>query len=408
MKDRELYARILGISSPWRVTEVVLIESERRLEVRVEHSGSSALSCPECGDGGARHDSRPRRWRHLDTCQYKTILVAKVPRVRCAEHGVRQVRVPWSEPGSRFTALFESLVIDWLREASSSAVARCMKLSWDQVDGIMARAVRRGLARRSIKKLRRLGVDEVSAKRRHRYLTIVSDHDTDRVVHVSIGRKKSALGSFFARLTTPQRRAISVVTMDMWEAYITATKAWVPGAERKIAFDKFHVAKSLGDAVDKVRRAENKQLLAEGDRRLVGSKWLWLRNMTTLREEAATRFESLRSQALKVARAWSHKEIAMGLWWRRDRNDIEKEWERWCRGAARSRLTPIIKVASMIKRHLQGIINAVEQQLSNGRAEGINSRIQWVKRMARGYRNTQRFVNAIYFHLGGLDVSHNL
>lgn len=405
MDERSLYERVLGLSAPWTVEAVELDEARDRVDVHVVYEDDGTWSCPECGGAGRRHDARRRTWRHLDTCQYRTFVTADVPRVECAEHGVRQVAVPWSEPGSRFTALFEALALGWLREASISAVARRMRLSWDQVDGILARAVRRGLARRSLSAPRRLAVDEVSAKRGHRYLTIISDHDTGKVLHVSIGRKKVALSSYYAKLTPDQRAAIEVVSMDMWEAFIAATRDWVPDAEHKIAFDKFHVAQHLGEAVDKVRRAENKALLADGDRTLVGTKWLWLRREVNLPEKVAASFEQVRASALQAARAWSHKEIAMGLWWKRPREMIVSAWERWCRGATRSRLEPIVKVAAMVRSHLAGIVNAIVHQVTNARAEGINSRIQWVKRMANGYRNTERFRHAIYFHLGGLDVS---
>ncbi len=189
MDERSLYERVLGLSAPWTVEVVELDEARDRVDVHVVYAGDGTWSCPECGGAGRRHDARRRTWRHLDTCQYRTFVTAEVPRVECPEHGVRQVAVPWSEPGSRFTALFEALALGWLREASISAVARRMRLSWDQVDGILARAVRRGLARRSLSAPRRLAVDEVSAKRGHRYLTIISDHDTGKVLHVSIGRR---------------------------------------------------------------------------------------------------------------------------------------------------------------------------------------------------------------------------
>jgi len=405
MDERSLYSCVLGLTEPWTVETVALDEARGRVDVHVVYEDEGSFLCPECGGPASRHDARRRIWRHLDTCQYQTFVTAEIPRVECAEHGVRQLPVPWSEPGSRFTALFEMVVLGWLREASISAVARRMGLSWDQVDGILTRAVRRGLGRRSLAGLRALGVDEVSARRGHRYLTVVSDHATGRVVHVATGRAKKALTSFYAKLTPRQRAALEVITMDMWEAYIVATSEWIPAAERKIAFDKFHVAQHLGDAVDKVRRAENKALLGEGDRTLVGTKWLWLRRLTDLSESAAATFEALRSSALNVARAWVHKEIAMGLWWKRRRDEIVDAWKRWCRGATRSRLSPVVKVARMVRDHLHGIVNAIVHQVSNARAESINSRIQWVKRMANGFRNTERFKNTIYFHLGGLDVS---
>jgi transposase len=381
-----------------------LKESEGRIEILVVHDHDGTWSCPECSGAATRHDTRRRSWRHLDTCQFQTILTAEVPRVRCPDHGVLQLRVPWAEPGSRFTALFEGLAISWLKEASISAVARLMGLSWDQVDGIMARAVRRGLSRRGPKTLTRIGVDEVAAKRGHRYLTIVSDHAEGTVEHVAFGRKKDALDSFYAGLTSAQRKAVKVVSMDMWQAFISSTEEWIPGAETKIVFDKFHVAQHLGKAVDKVRRAENRELLAEGDRTLVKSRYLWLRNIDTMKESMRDALEALRTKTLRVARAWMHKELAMELWWKRPRENIEADWRTWCRSAAASRLQPIIAAQRTIRTHLQGIVNAIVHQATNARAEGINSRIQRVKSMARGFRNTERFRNAIFFHLGGLDL----
>jgi transposase len=139
MRDQDLYQRILGIESPWAVTEVELdLKDRRHGEIRV-HVAAAAEQwpCPECGRLGPGYDHLPRRWRHLDTCQYPTILVAQVPRVECPDHGVKQVRVPWGEPGSRFTALFEALIIDWLRQvASVTSVARLLGLTWHEVDGV--------------------------------------------------------------------------------------------------------------------------------------------------------------------------------------------------------------------------------------------------------------------------------
>ena len=180
MQDRTLYARLLGIEEPWRVTDVMLrLEEEQSVVVSVEMGSGIALHCPKCQNLSPRYDSRERRWRHLDTMQYRTVLVAEIPRVECEEHGVLQIAVPWSDPNSRFTALFEALVIDWLKEASFSAVARQLSLSWGQVAGIQDRAVRRGLARREKQRPRSIGVDETSFRKRFEYITLVNDLDRD-------------------------------------------------------------------------------------------------------------------------------------------------------------------------------------------------------------------------------------
>ena len=336
--------------------------------------------------------------------QYRTFVIAEVPRVRCEKHGIRQVAVPWSEPGSRFTALFEALVIDWLREANVLAIGRRLRLSWDQVAGIQARAVKRGLARRESKPPTQIGVDETSFQKRHEYVTVVHDIDREVVVHVADDRKQEALEGYLEGLGPKACAALERVAMDMWAPYIAATRARVPEADAKIVFDKFHIAKHLGDAVDQVRRRENRELVSAGNERLKRTKYLWLQNPDRMSAKQWREFAPLRDSRLKVARAWAIKEAAMWLWGYVRRGWAQRMWERWYRWAIRSRLEPIKRVARMIKRHWEGVIHAATTDVTNARAEALNSRIQWVKRMACGYRNRENFRHAIYFHLGGLDL----
>lgn len=149
MQDRDLYTQILGLRKPWSVRNVNLDAKAGKVTLTIGLVDGTALHCPECKKACPRYDSRLRRWRHLDTYQFQTILTADLPRVECPEHGVKQVPVPWAEPGSRFTALMEAAVVDWLAAMGTiSAVARQMRLSWDEVDSILARTVKRSLARR--------------------------------------------------------------------------------------------------------------------------------------------------------------------------------------------------------------------------------------------------------------------
>src|SRR5210317_139459 len=404
MRDKDLYAQILGIKSPWQVSGVDLNVPEGEVTVQVEQEEGVRSCCPTCGKESPGYDSRTRRWRQLDTCQYKTILVADVPRVKCEEHGVVTVSVPWAEPGSGFTAMFEALVIDWLKEASTSAVSRLMGLSWNAIDGIMQRAVARGLSRREAVFPTRIGVDETAFRKRHDYVTIVSDQQEGNVLHVGSDRRKETLKAWYESLTEEQRESIQSVSMDMWPAYINATLESLPEAEEKIAFDKFHVAKYLGEAVDKVRRQEHKALMAEGYEDLKGSKHDWLYNPENMTRKQKIRFKSLRDSTLKTARAWAIKELAMSLCHYVSKTWARKGWEQWLSWAVRSRLEPIKDVARTIKEHLWGILNAVVLKVSNGPAEGLNSRIKMIKVRSRGFRNKERFANAIYFHLGGLNL----
>ena len=402
MTETTLYERLLGIAHPWRVHDVRLALEQGDVEVGVEFVGDT-LVCPACGAPCPGYDRRPRVWRHLDTMQYRTLVRAEVPRVRCAAHGVQQVPVPWADAQARFTALFEAMVIDWLQVASFAAVARQCRLSWDQVAGIQARAVRRGLSRRAVAAAPLVGVDETSFQRRHEYVTVVNDLTAlePRVLYVADGRDRAALDGYFAAVGAAGCAQIEMVAMDMWPAYIGSVH---DHTEAPIAFDTFHIAQHLGAAVDQVRRAENRALQQHGDDRLAKTRYLWLTRPANLTPRQRRTFTPLRMSALRVARAWAIKESALQLWHYRSRGWAERMWSRWYAWAIRSRLEPIKKVARMIKRHWDGVINAVLTNVTNARSEGINAKVQWIKRQACGYRNRERFRNAIYFHLGGLDL----
>ena len=400
MRDRDLYAKILGISAPWHVSDVVLDVAAGTVEVFVEHRGEA--SCPKCGKACAGYDARRRRWRHLDTCQFQTYLTADVPRVECAEHGVSQAATPWAEAGSRFTALLEAVVIDWLKEASLAAVARRLGLTWDEVDGVMARAVERGLARRDGSAPVRIGLDETSVQKRHEYVTVVTDLDGKRVLSVVDGRTRDAVDAHFSAIPAESRAAVEVVAMDMWRPYMDAAAKWLPNA--RVCFDRFHVARHLGDAVNTVRKQEHRRLRAEGDGTLTGTKYLWLESPASMRPERRTLLSRLKDACARTGRAWALKEAASKLWDYVSIGWARKAWLAWTALASRSRLEPMVRAARMVRTHLEGILNAVVLRTTNAAAESMNARIQRIKRMACGYRNRERFRNAILFHLGGLDL----
>jgi transposase len=266
----------------------------------------------------------------------------------------------------------------------------------------MQRAVDRGLRRRTVMKSEHIGVDETSFRKRHDYVTVVSERS--KVLYVCDDRNQNSLTGFYEGLSEEQIAAIKSVSMDMWPAYIRATRDAIPDADEIIAFDKFHVAKYLGEAVDKVRRVEHRALLAEGRTDLVRSKHQWLRNPNNMSHKQWREFKDLRESTLRTARAWAIKEFAMGLWHYSSRTWAIKAWKRWLSWAVRCRLAPVKKVAQTIKEHLWEIINAIVIKVDNGGAENINSRIKMIKVRSRGFRNKARFRNAIYFHLGGLDL----
>ena len=408
MQDTDLYRQLLGIQDPWTVVRVAVSLETKRVDIHVGHVDGHQWPCPDCGKALPIYDhTEERQWRHLDTMQYATYLHARVPRVKCGEHGVKQARVSWAEPKSRFTALFEALAIDWLKEASIAAVARRLGTSWSELDGIMQRAVRRGLARRTPEAPTSIGVDETSFQKRHEYVTVVSDLEQPRVLHIGDSRGTEPLAAFFMQIGPQKCADLRVVAMDMWRPYVRATRDFVPGAEQKIVFDRFHVARQINESVNHVRKQEHRALRREGDDRLMRTKFLWLmgpEQRERLGEERQEQFEELRDSALKVARAWAMKEAARGLWSYTKRGWAERAWRKWIGWAMRSRLEPMKRAAKMVRDHLWGILNAVVHKATNATSESLNAKIQKVKGLACGFRNRERFRNAIYFHCGGLDL----
>ena len=396
MQDRELYRRILGFEAPWHVDAVELKLEAGEVHVHLAHRVGMEWPCPKCGTRCKLYDHQPeRRWRHLDTCQYRTILHAEPPRSACPEHGVHVVKLPWAEPSSRFTALLEALAIEWLKAASQKAVAGLLNLSWDEMHGIMERAVKQGLKRRQAEPVTQIGVDEKAFRKGHNYLTLVNDLTRGRVLYVAKDRKQSSLDGFWATLTRAQIGAIEAVAMDMWNPYIASVREHLPEADGKIVFDKFHIAQHLGEAVDKVRRKENQILRAAGDDTLVGTRYDWLRHPARMEPKDRQAFAALRDSGLKTARAWALTETMMAFFDYHYERPARKHFRWWHNWAARSRLQPMIAVGRMLKRRFANIVTYLRHRITNAVSESLNAKIQWVKYTARGFRNKQNFVNAL-------------
>jgi transposase len=408
MHDKHLYAAILGIRDPFQVSDVELKLTEGEVRVIITAKSEAQHACPECGKNCPGYDTRRRSWRHLDTCQLKTLLVADVPRIECKEHGIRLIKVPWAEPNSGFTALMECLIIDWLREASIAAVARRLRLSWDAIDGVMQRAVKRGLARRKHRFTTHMGVDETSFQKRHEYVTVVTNLLDGLVLYVADGRHTEALDSYYESLSPEELAAIEAIAMDMCPPYLNSTLNHVPNAESKIAFDRYHVSQLLNSAVNTVRKQENRELAAKGWDVPKNTKYVWTQNPENMPPQRRRQFKALVHSSLKAARAWAIKEAARWLWKYSVRGWAVKAWKRWIGWAMRSQLGPMKRVAATIRDRLWGIINAIILNVTNAPAESVNAKIQGIKKRACGFRSRERFRNAIYFHCSGLDLYPSL
>lgn len=405
MRDTELYRHLLGLVTPWEVERVDLSVEDGRVDVWVRHPRLTRFACPDCERELSVYDhSDERAWRHLDSCAFLTFLHASPPRVSCPEHGVRQVRVPWAEPHSRFTLLFERLAIDVLGACDVNAAAGLLRLSWDEAWHLMDRAVARGLAAKPLTAPTHLGVDEKAAGRGQDYITVVSDLDAGTVEYIADERRQASLDGYYAQFTTEQLAGIEAVAMDMWEPFAASTREHLTDADSKIVFDRFHLMGYLTGAVDTVRKQENRALAAAGDKSLAGSKYLWLYSYENLPAKHTDRFTILRSGDLKTARAWAIKESLRHFWSYKRRGWAARHFKRWYFWATHSRLKPIIDAAKTLKRHEAGLLSYFAHRITNAGAEGLNSRIQAIRVSARGYRNREHFKTAIYFHLGGLQL----
>jgi transposase len=408
MDDRTLYATILGVTRPWEVTRVELDDGAKAVHVWLAEHPGTPFVCPDCRTVSPLHDHVERSWRHLDTCQYETRLHAKVPRVHCREHGVKTVPVPWAAAHSRFTLLFEGLAIAWLKEATPAAVARRLGLTWEEANGIVERAVRRGLARRPTVAARYLGIAEHSYLKHFQFVTMVVDLEAQTVLHVADDRTAETLAGYFDGLSIEDRLAIEAIAMDMWDPYRRTVRDYVPDGDSKIVFDRFRVMRHVVEAMDQVRRRENRVLRQQGDRRLTGTKFLWLKTHVGPEDftvASRRQFRVLRRSTLKSARAWAMKDAFRHIWDYRSIPAARAFFERWQAWAIRSRLKPMIHVAGIIRRHLDNILNYLNHRITNAVTEGLNAKIQWIKYSSRGFRNRERFKLAIYFHCGGLDLS---
>jgi transposase len=266
------------------------------------------------------------------------------------------------------------------------------------------RAVRRGKDRKAHRLPRYLAVDEKSFAKRHKYETLVCDLKKGTVEYVADERKEASLAASLSGFTEAARARVIAVAMDMGDPYIAAVRTLVPGAEEKIVFDRFHVMSHVSKAVDTVRRQEHKELHSRGDETLKGTRYLWLWNQEKIPEWRQPEFEALRKKDLKVGRAWAIKENLRELWACGSEEEGRSFFQRWYGWASRSRLAPVVKAARTLKHYLGGVLRSLRHRITNACVEGINSKIETIKRMACGFRNREHYKTAIDFHCGGLDL----
>ena len=403
MLTTDVFSQLLNLPQPWTIERMEITTSPEEAHVWVAH-GQGHLACPSCQASCPVHDhTHERTWRHLDLWKARTFIHAHLPRVRCAKHGVIQIAVPWATPFLAMTYDLECAVITQVLACKTvSGACGVLRMGWDQVRGVMHRAVERGLARRSDDDVTYIGVDEKALLKRHKYVTLVYDLERKLVLDVMPERTEESLLSFYRTWKAVRLNNIRMVTMDMWGPYKTATMKMVPSAWLKIVHDRFHVAQHMGKAVDRVRIDEHRNLMEASDDTLKGTKHWWLYGQENLPRHLLADLSKLVASDLQTAKAWTIKEHLRHLWSFTCVDAARDYAMAWVRAAKDTGLKPVIAVADLVMNHLEQIINFARNPVTNARAEGINSIVMTLQRAARGYRTWKTFRMAILFYCGGL------
>src|SRR3954466_13130623 len=300
MRDTDLFQAALGLGTPWSVSGSRFDAVARRLDIEIAFAKGARFACPTCGAAGCpAYDTEPLTWRHLSFFQHEAYLTARVPRVSCQACGIRQGSVPWARAGSGFTLLFEALVLALVASMPVAVVARTVGERDTKLWRVVHHYVEQARDRADHGEVCRVAFDETASRRGHNYVSLFVDLDCRRVLFVADGKDAATVGAFAAALQEPGGDAAKVaeVCIDMSPAFIKGTAEHLPNAA--VTFDKFHAVKILNDAVDQVRRAEQKQQSL-----LRGTRYIWLRNPANLSDRQQATLDALPTRHLKTARAY--------------------------------------------------------------------------------------------------------
>ncbi|SDD88719.1 Transposase [Algoriphagus faecimaris] len=395
-----LFTKLLQLEDGWFVESVETDFKQEEIYIQIE-CVLEELEDAETGELCRVYDHAPvREWRHLDTMQYRTFLRCKLPRILTSSGKVKTVQPNWASDYGRNTYLFETAVIDLLKASKNQTkTAQLMRCGFNVVNSIMHRSVERGMDRRSYDQIvfDHLSIDEKSFKKGHNYVTVLSHPDSGCVIDVEEDRTKEACKKLLNKsLTEKQLEGVSAITMDMWQAYLQTAQEILPNAA--IVHDRFHLVKYLNEAIDKVRRREVKN-----HQGLKNSRYALLKNPENLTEKQRIHFEAIADANYEVSKAWQVRENFKDLFGSSSLF-ATSSLLKWMTNAYSRKIAEIDKVVNMFKSHLNGVINALTERISNAMAERLNGKIQELKTVGRGYRTFTNFRSAILFFNGGLNL----
>ena len=400
VSSTSLFTLALGLQAPWEVVDAAFDPAGGHLDLQLGFASGARFACPCCGaQHQGVHDTLERTWRHLNFFQYQALLHAKVPRVRCQACGkTSQVPVPWAREGSGFTLLMEALLVSLCQAMPVRQVAQLLAVSDMRVWRTLDHYVDQARAQEDFSMVSSIGLDETAARRGHDYISLFHDLDAGRLLFGCEGRKGEVVDTFAEDLEahTGCAENIKAVCVDMSASYRTGIETHLPWAE--ITFDEFHVIQLVNKALDEVRRQEVKDHPC-----LKRTRYIWLKDKRDWSNHQTIEFHDLKRLNLKTHRAFRIKEALREIFHTApDRQSAQPLLERWYSWARRCRIEPIKKVAKTLKDHWEGILNAFDSKLTNGRVEAANGRIQAAKAKARGYGTTRHLITISYLIAGKL------
>lgn len=398
-----LFGALLGVIDPIKVIDVMLHLEENEVHIDLDIDKGTKFNCPLCdAPNMSIHDRIPKTWRHMDLFQFSTYIHFSVPRINCPSCGTHMIDVPWARQNSGFTLLFEYFVLTLAKEMPICDIAIMVGVYDTRIWRIVSHYVDELWTASTWEQTTKVGIDETSSKKGHNYISIFVDMEQGNVLFATPGKNEKTIESFANEMVNHDAKVdnITDLAMDMSAAFIKGASNYFPKAS--ITFDKFHIIKNLNEAIDSIRRIESKI-----NPILKGSRYLWLKNSSNLTPQQFKDLNTISKENTKTARAYRMKLTLQDIY--NNIIDIEsakftnKKWLGW---ASRSKIDQMKAFGQMIRNHFAGVVNYWYTFLTSGLVEGINSRIQEIKRRAKGYRNVSNFITMIYLVCGDLPLDN--
>ena len=404
MRSEELFAMGLGLSNPWEVKKVSFEDSldGKELHIYIDFNRGSRFANDK-GEKVVSYDTEDKMWRHLNFFEHKCYLHCRVPRIPMSDGKVKMVDVPWARPGSGFTLLFEAYTMKLIEsEMPVSSVAKHTRVTAPRIWRVFHHWISKAREHVELSGVRRIGIDETSSRKGHKYITNFVDLDTRQLIFCTEGKGEETISLFVKELESRggNRKNIEVISMDMSPSFISGY--FEHFCHANLVFDKFHIVKMLNEALDNTRKAE------QTDKKLLkGHRYTFLHKKSTLSEKKLIELETLLLTYPTIGEAYKYKEGFFDAFTFKKSDDAIKYLDKWCEAVMKTSLTYMKNFVKTLRAHWSGIItNFTCPGINNGILEGINQKLQLAKRRARGFKLTSNFIDMAYFVSGKLKFDY--